>query len=53
MNCGSTDSNFVKAVPVTAFSLGVWQWRRLQWKNNLLSKIEENMKKEAIPFPDE
>ncbi|VDK85146.1 unnamed protein product [Litomosoides sigmodontis] len=41
------------AAPLLAFSLGVWQLQRLQWKTNLLKKIEERVKQEVVPFPDD
>uniref|UniRef100_A0A915PM30 SURF1-like protein n=1 Tax=Setaria digitata TaxID=48799 RepID=A0A915PM30_9BILA len=39
--------------PLLAFALGAWQLQRLQWKTNLLKKIDERMKQEVIPFPDD
>ncbi|EJW85759.1 SURF1 family protein [Wuchereria bancrofti] len=41
------------AAPLVAFALGAWQLQRLQWKTNLLKKIEERTKQEAVPFPDD
>ncbi|KAK6113463.1 SURF1 family protein [Brugia pahangi] len=49
----SERSPFGLAAPLVAFALGVWQLQRLQWKTNLLKKIEDRMKQEAVPFPDD
>uniref|UniRef100_A0A0R3S4N2 SURF1-like protein n=1 Tax=Elaeophora elaphi TaxID=1147741 RepID=A0A0R3S4N2_9BILA len=40
------------AAPLLAFALGAWQLQRLQWKTNLLKKIEYRMNQEVVPFPD-
>ncbi|KAL3990171.1 SURF1 family protein [Acanthocheilonema viteae] len=39
--------------PLLAFTLGTWQLQRLQWKTNLLKKIEDRMKQEVVPFPED
>uniref|UniRef100_A0A1I7VJT3 SURF1-like protein n=1 Tax=Loa loa TaxID=7209 RepID=A0A1I7VJT3_LOALO len=39
--------------PLLGFALGAWQLQRLQWKTNLLKKIEDRMKQEVMPFPDD
>ncbi|OZC08280.1 SURF1 family protein [Onchocerca flexuosa] len=46
-------SFFGLAAPLLAFALGAWQLQRLQWKTNLLQKIDDRMKQEVVPFPDD
>ncbi|KAI6243850.1 SURF1-like protein [Aphelenchoides fujianensis] len=38
-------------VPAAAFSLGVWQVYRLQWKEELIAKLKEQLAEKAIDFP--
>ncbi|KAI6205796.1 hypothetical protein M3Y94_00833000 [Aphelenchoides besseyi] len=38
-------------VPATAFSLGVWQVYRLQWKEELIAKLKKQTSQKAIDFP--
>ncbi|VDK84437.1 unnamed protein product [Onchocerca ochengi] len=44
-------NRYSSAAPLLAFALGVWQLQRLQWKTNLLKKVEDRMKQEVVPFP--
>lgn len=37
--------------PVVTFTLGVWQVRRLQWKNKLIAACEDRLAYKAIPLP--
>lgn len=39
------------AIPVTAFALGTWQVRRLQWKTELLATLEDRILKPPLPLP--
>lgn len=39
------------AIPVTAFALGTWQVQRLQWKTDLLAKLEDRIIKPPLPLP--
>ena len=40
-------------IPVTTFGLGTWQVFRLQWKVNLIKKLEERTKEDTIALPAE
>lgn len=37
--------------PVVTFALGVWQVKRLQWKNKLIAGCEDRLAYKAIPLP--
>lgn len=37
--------------PVVTFALGVWQVRRLQWKNKLIAACEDRLAYKPIPMP--
>lgn len=37
--------------PVVTFALGVWQVRRLQWKNKLIAACEDRLAYKPIPLP--
>ncbi|KAJ2895168.1 Cytochrome oxidase assembly protein shy1 [Zalerion maritima] len=39
------------AIPVTAFFLGTWQVKRLQWKTDLLSRLEDRIARPPLPLP--
>ncbi|KAF2861439.1 putative COX1 assembly protein Shy1 [Piedraia hortae CBS 480.64] len=39
------------AIPVTAFALGCWQVKRLEWKTNLIAKYEHRLQREPLPLP--
>uniref|UniRef100_A0A1I7SMH6 SURF1-like protein n=1 Tax=Bursaphelenchus xylophilus TaxID=6326 RepID=A0A1I7SMH6_BURXY len=39
------------AIPVAAFGLGVWQTKRLKWKEGLIAHLKDQVLQEAIPFP--
>ncbi|KAI5812649.1 COX1 assembly protein-like protein Shy1 [Pyronema omphalodes] len=39
------------AIPLTAFALGTWQVKRLQWKTELMAKLEDRILKEPLPLP--
>jgi len=41
-------------VPVTSFSLlGFWQWKRLQWKLNLIQQIKDRQNEPSLEFLDQ
>ena len=45
--------NFLAAlIPVFTFTLGVWQVKRLKWKNNLIDEIQRNIEREPILLPE-
>ncbi|GMM28421.1 Shy1 protein [Martiniozyma asiatica (nom. inval.)] len=37
--------------PVVTFALGVWQVRRLKWKNNLIAECEDRLALKPLPLP--
>ncbi|KAF8525677.1 SURF1 family-domain-containing protein [Trichophaea hybrida] len=39
------------AIPVTAFALGTWQVKRLEWKTALMAKLEDRIVKPPLPLP--
>ncbi|KAJ6264123.1 hypothetical protein Dda_0265 [Drechslerella dactyloides] len=38
-------------IPLTAFALGTWQIRRLEWKTALVSRCEDNLARPPLPLP--
>ena len=38
-------------MPLTAFVLGTWQVYRLDWKTNLLAKVEDRLVRDPLPLP--
>ncbi|KAK4124939.1 SURF1-domain-containing protein [Parathielavia appendiculata] len=38
-------------IPVTAFFLGTWQVKRLQWKTDLIAKCEDRLVRPPLPLP--
>ncbi|PKS09367.1 hypothetical protein jhhlp_003981 [Lomentospora prolificans] len=42
---------FLALIPVTAFALGTWQVKRLQWKTDLLAKLEDRLTRDPLPLP--
>lgn len=42
---------WLMVVPVTTFGLGTWQVFRLQWKIDLIKKLEERTKEVTIALP--
>lgn len=39
------------AIPITAFALGTWQVKRLEWKTALMDKYEDRLVREPLPLP--
>ncbi|CAG8756812.1 12447_t:CDS:2, partial [Acaulospora colombiana] len=39
-------------IPFFTFGLGTWQVQRLQWKNDLVRRAEEELAKEPVALPD-
>ncbi|CAI4210995.1 unnamed protein product [Parascedosporium putredinis] len=42
---------FLALIPVTAFALGTWQVKRLQWKTDLLARLEDRLIRDPLPLP--
>lgn len=42
---------FLAIIPVTAFFLGTWQVKRLDWKTKLIAKLEDRLVREPLPLP--
>lgn len=40
-------------IPATTFCLGTWQIYRLQWKIDLIEKLEKKTKRSPVPIPTE
>jgi surfeit locus 1 family protein len=38
-------------IPITAFFLGTWQVKRLQWKTDLIAKCEDRLVRPPLPLP--
>ncbi|PSS12449.1 hypothetical protein M430DRAFT_68677 [Amorphotheca resinae ATCC 22711] len=38
-------------IPITAFALGTWQVKRLDWKTNLIAKFEDRLIRDPLPLP--
>lgn len=38
-------------IPVTAFALGTWQVKRLDWKSKLIAKYEDRLVRDPLPLP--
>ncbi|KAK4248824.1 SURF1 family-domain-containing protein [Corynascus novoguineensis] len=38
-------------IPVTAFFLGTWQIKRLEWKTDLIAKCEDRIVRPPLPLP--
>ncbi|KAK3693795.1 SURF1 family-domain-containing protein [Podospora appendiculata] len=38
-------------IPVTAFVLGTWQVKRLEWKSDLIAKCEDRLVRSPLPLP--
>uniref|UniRef100_A0A1B6MPM0 SURF1-like protein n=1 Tax=Graphocephala atropunctata TaxID=36148 RepID=A0A1B6MPM0_9HEMI len=38
-------------IPIITFGLGVWQVKRLKWKENLIKTIEERLAMDPVPLP--
>ncbi|KAK3906593.1 cytochrome oxidase assembly protein shy1 [Staphylotrichum tortipilum] len=38
-------------IPVTAFFLGTWQVKRLEWKTDLIAKCEDRIVRPPLPLP--
>lgn len=43
---------FMAIMPITTFCLGVWQVRRLQWKENLIKQVNERLALPPAPVPE-
>ncbi|KAK5164262.1 surf-like protein [Saxophila tyrrhenica] len=39
------------AIPITAFFLGCWQVKRLEWKSELIARFEDRLVREPLPLP--
>ena len=44
-----TDS--IAIIPITAFALGTWQVKRLDWKTKLIAKLEDRLVRTPLPLP--
>ncbi|SPN99775.1 related to SURF1 protein [Cephalotrichum gorgonifer] len=42
---------FLALIPITAFALGTWQVKRLQWKTDLLAILEDRLIRDPLPLP--
>ncbi len=38
-------------IPLTAFALGTWQVKRLDWKSKLIAKFEDRLVRDPLPLP--
>ncbi|RKU45497.1 surf-like protein, variant 2 [Coniochaeta pulveracea] len=38
-------------IPITAFALGTWQVKRLEWKTDLIAKCEDRLVAPPLPLP--
>jgi surfeit locus 1 family protein len=38
-------------IPITAFILGTWQVKRLEWKTDLIAKCEDRIVRPPLPLP--
>jgi len=38
-------------IPITAFILGTWQVKRLEWKTDLIAKCEDRIVRDPLPLP--
>ncbi|KAG5974084.1 hypothetical protein E4U58_003684 [Claviceps cyperi] len=38
-------------IPITAFALGTWQVKRLDWKSELIAKYEDRLIRDPLPLP--
>lgn len=38
-------------IPITAFALGTWQVKRLQWKTDLIARYEDQLIRDPLPLP--
>ncbi|KAF2675160.1 SURF1-domain-containing protein [Microthyrium microscopicum] len=38
-------------IPLTAFALGTWQVKRLQWKTDLIARYEDQLIRPPLPLP--
>jgi surfeit locus 1 family protein len=38
-------------IPLTAFALGTWQIKRLQWKTDLIARLEDQLVRPPLPLP--
>lgn len=52
-NKATSYNMWLLVIPVTTFGLGTWQVFRLQWKVNLIKKLEERTKEDTIALPPE
>ena len=52
-NKAASYNMWLLVIPVTTFGLGTWQVFRLQWKVNLIKKLEERTKEGTIALPTE
>ena len=43
--------NFIALIPITAFALGTWQVKRLNWKTDMISKYEDRLVRPPLPLP--
>jgi len=37
----SSQKKYFLIIPITSFCLGIWQMKRLKWKNNLIEEREK------------
>ena len=38
-------------IPITAFALGTWQVKRLNWKTDMIAKYEDRLVRPPLPLP--
>jgi surfeit locus 1 family protein len=41
----------IALIPVTAFVLGTWQVKRLEWKTEMIAKFEDRLVRPPLPLP--
>ena len=41
----------VALIPITAFALGTWQVKRLNWKTEMIAKYEDRLVRSPLPLP--
>ena len=44
-------TNLLVLMPITAFLLGSWQVKRLEWKTDLITKFEDRILRPPLPLP--
>ncbi|KAJ8969773.1 hypothetical protein NQ314_001610 [Rhamnusium bicolor] len=43
---------FLLVIPVSSFSLGIWQVQRKKWKENLLTDLQTRTSSDPVPLPE-